>query len=169
MSEPTTTELTDPLDDDLERELAARAPKQRINKITFVLAGLLLVIGGFIAGSLVQKNSGGTTGSALPTGTNGRGGYFPAGGFGGGGTAQGGTGTRAGAATTGTVKLVDGTTIYITTSSGETVTVKTSDSTKVSVSQSSTLKSIRTGATVTVQGQTGADGTVTATTVTAQK
>ncbi len=169
MTEPTTVELTDPLDDDLERELAAKAPRRWVNKVTLVLAGLLLVIGGFVAGSLVQKNSGSTpTSAAAPGGlTAGRAG---SGGFGGGqGGAGGQAGTRPGAATTGTVKLVNGTTIYITTSSGETVTVKTTDDTKVSVSQSSTLKNIKAGSTVTIQGQTASDGTVTATTVTAQK
>src|SRR5262245_56468674 len=122
----------EPVEDDLERELAAKAPKQRINKITYVLAGLILVIGGFIAGSLVQKNSGtGTTATNTPTGGRVPGAYFGGGAGGnfpnfGGGTGNGGTGTgtgtgngggQGGSATTGTVKLVDGTTIYITTSS----------------------------------------------------
>ena len=166
--------------DDLERELAANAPRQRVNRITVVLAGLLLVIGGFVAGSLVQKSVG-SNNAAAPA--NGRAGQFGAGGFGagagggtgrGGGTGQaggqgGGTGAQPGAGTTGTVKLVDGTTIYLTTAAGEVVTVKTTGTTKVSTIQAGTLKNLKAGATVTVQGQTGTDGTVTATTVTAQK
>jgi hypothetical protein len=162
-------------DDDLERELAAHAPRQRVNRITFVLAGLLLVIGGFIAGSLVQKGIGGTGNSGATTASNGRSGNFGGGGFGAGsgprgGTGQAsGTGAPSGAGTTGTVKLVDGTTIYLTTAAGEVVTVKTTGTTKVSTTQAGSLKNLKAGATVTVQGQTGADGTVTATTVTAQK
>lgn len=167
--QPDLVELGAPGDDDLERQLAAKATRPKINKITFVLAGLLLIAGGFVAGSLVQKNSGSTTNAAAPNfGSNARGGAFGGGqGFpgAGGGT---GTGTRSGG-TTGTVKLIDGSTIYVTTAAGDTVIVKTSGDTKVSVSQSSTLKSLKAGQSVTIQGQTGSDGSVTATTVTAQK
>jgi hypothetical protein len=176
--QPDLVDLGAPGDDDLERQISAKATRPKINKLTFVLAGLLLIAGGFVAGSLVQKHSGNSSSNAafpnIGTGNNARGGYFGGGqGFPGAGTGTGngsgtGTGTRGGG-TTGTVKLIDGSTIYVTTASGDTVIVKTSGDTKVSVSQSSTLKSLKAGQSVTIQGQTGSDGSVTASTVTAQK
>jgi Cu/Ag efflux protein CusF len=74
-----------------------------------------------------------------------------------------------GNATTGTIKLVDGTTVYITLASGDIATVKTSASTTVRAEQSVKLNDLKVGQTVSVQGTTGSDGIITATTVTAQK
>src|SRR5207248_10869555 len=101
----------DPFGDDLTEQLAARAPRRLANRATVVLAGLVLVIGGFVAGAQVEKNFGrmpSATPTALPTGA----GRFAGGAGGaGGGAAPSPTG---GGATTGTVKFVDGTTVYIT-------------------------------------------------------
>jgi len=54
-----------------------------------------------------------------------------------------------------------GTTIYITTANGDTVVVKTDPNT--TITQPGTVKNLAVGATVTVTGQTGSDGSVTAT------
>jgi Domain of unknown function (DUF5666) len=147
-------ELTDdPFGDDLTEQLAARAPRRLANRTTVVLGGLVLLIGGFVAGAQVEKNFGHLPAAAatttFPT-------AFPSGFRGGGGGAGGG-----GNATTGTVKLVDGTTVYVTLANGDVVTVKTDANT--TISQPGTLKDLPVGATVTVTGQTGTDGTVTAT------
>src|SRR5256885_16708052 len=96
----------DPFEDDLTEQLAARAPGRLANRATVVLAGLVLVIGGFVAGAQVEKNFGhvggsGATPTAFPTG--GRAGFA--------GGAGGVAPSASGGATTGTVKFVDGTTV----------------------------------------------------------
>jgi len=63
------------------------------------------------------------------------------------------------------VKLVDGKTIYLQTSSGTVVQVKTDDSTKIQVAKEGTVKDLDAGSTVIVQGKPGANGTVKATSV----
>jgi len=162
----------DPFDDDLTGQLKARTPLKLTSRTTLALSGVVLVVAGFIGGVLVQKNFGTTT---TPAAANNRAGAFANGG-GGAGTGGGGTGTggagggAAGrSATTGTVKFIDGTTIYLTGSDGSTITVKTSSTTAVRVQQTGTAKDIPVGATVVVQGTADADGIITATQVTAQK
>jgi hypothetical protein len=168
--------------DGLAEELAHAAPKRWWNRGTVVLAGLVLLAGGFVGGLQAQKHWGtASTASGFPAGF----GAGAAGRYGGGtgrtgaGTYGGGTGQgtgQSGAATapaatgtTGTVKLVDGSTIYVQTSDGNVVTVNTNGKTTVSAATKSTLKSIKAGQTVTVQGAAGSDGTVTATSVTTSK
>jgi len=163
----TQDDLTAVPQDDLAAELEAAAPRKLVNKATVGLAGLALALGGFIAGAQVQKNTGTST-NATATGNRGAfagGGAFP--------TAfpqnGGGGQNRAGSATTGTVKLVDGTTVYVQTSSGDVVTVRTSASTAVQLAQTAKLSDLKAGASVTVEGTTSTDGSVTATKVTGQK
>ena len=157
----------DPFDDDLAEQLEQRAPRFTPNRLTLVLAAALLVVAGFVGGSLSQKQwGGGSTTPANPF-TAARGGPsgFPGLGASGG---PGGFGGQASAAAsiTGTVKLVDGTTVYIVTSDGRVITVKTSGSTSVQVAQKGSLADLSAGSTVTISGEAGADGTVTASTIT---
>jgi hypothetical protein len=154
--EPADDLADDPFADDLTEQLAARAPQRYTNKATIIFAGLVLLVGGFLAGAQVQKHFGATGGTGTPTTfpTSFRGGGF---GGGAGGNAAGGGGN----ATTGTVKLVDGSTVYVTTANGDIVIVHTNAST--TVSQPGALKDLTPGATVTVNGQTASDGSVTAT------
>src|SRR3954447_16645505 len=126
-------------DDELAQELAKAAPKKWWNKATIVLAAVVLLVGGFVGGLQAQKQWGtsstaGATGNRFPGAGTGSGRYgggagaygFPGGGnFPGGGTGTGaGQGapaagaTTAAAGTTGTVKLVDGDTIYVQTADG---------------------------------------------------
>ncbi|MDT4989772.1 MAG: hypothetical protein QOI74_3866 [Micromonosporaceae bacterium] len=170
----------DPFADDLSEQLAARAPRRYTTRTTVLLAGLVLLAGGFLAGAQVQKNFG-TPASAATNGaaTNpfaaggfaGRGGGGGAGGAGatgtGGQTGQAGTAAGAGAAvTTGTVKLVDGATVYVQTADGNLVTVRTNATTAVRIAQNGALTDLVPGATVSVEGPADATGTVTATKVT---
>ncbi|MEV6842240.1 DUF5666 domain-containing protein [Actinoplanes sp. NPDC051411] len=184
--------------DGLAEELAHAAPKRWWNRGTVVLAGLVLLAGGFVGGVQVQKNWGSTQsrGSGFPAGgfaagANGGAGRYGggtgrggAGAYGGGnlgggaasqaggaqaGGAQAGGAQAASSGTTGTVKLVDGSTIYVQTPDGNLVTVNTDGKTAVSAASKSSLKSIKAGQKVTVQGAAGSDGTVTATSVTTQK
>jgi hypothetical protein len=166
--------------DGLAEELAHAAPKRWWNRGTVVLAGLVLVAGGFVGGLQVQKHWGaGPPASGFPGVFNGAGGgagRYGAGGAGRGagayGVPGGGFGQSAPAAssgTTGTVKLVDGSTIYVQTPDGNLITVNTDAKTTVSAASKATVKSIKAGQKVTVQGATGSDGSVAATSVTAQK
>jgi hypothetical protein len=170
---------TDPFADDLSEQLAARAPRRYYTRATVVLAGLVLLAGGFLAGAQVQKNFGTpASGAGRSNGGNNAnlangfgGGRNGTGGFTGGGfTGGNGAGPGRGAApTTGTVKLVDGTTVYVQTADGGVVTVRTNGSTAVQVAQPGKLTDLTPGAQVTVQGSAAADGTVTATSVTTSR
>lgn len=171
------TAILTPVDDDpvddrdgLAAELAAAAPRRWWNRGTLALGLLTLVLAGFLGGLQVQKHFGATTSSAqsgMPTGFPGGG----AGAFGGRGMPSGApqTGSAAAAGTNGTVKLVDGTTIYVQTADGTVVTVKTGDSTDIKIATEGTLKDVKAGDSVTVQGAADAEGTVTATAVTSTK
>ncbi|WP_238019488.1 hypothetical protein KZZ52_00700 [Dactylosporangium sp. AC04546] len=165
--------LAEPIDDDLNARVAKAGPRRLANRATVVLAGLALLVVGFVAGAQVQKSygeapaatgpAGGANPAALASAFARNGGGFP--GQGGGGTGQQGQQSRS-SGITGTVKLVDGTTVYIETSDGNTVIVKTNGQTTVATPGA--LKDITAGSTVTVQGQ-NADGTVTATSITKTK
>jgi hypothetical protein len=165
-----------PFEGDLSEELAAEPPPRRRPPSATVLLGAgVLIVGGFLGGVQADRHWGAKqtpNASALinqlasrRTGEGGGGfrGQFPgAGAAGAGGGQRSGGGTGGG--TTGTVKLVDGDTIYVQTDTGI-VRVKTTKSTKVTVAKKSTATSLKTGSTVVVQGAPGQDGTVTATSV----
>jgi hypothetical protein len=144
--------------DDLTQELARVARRPWFNRGGMVLAGIVLAIAGFIGGVHVQRAYG--TGGAGQAGGAGQPGA--------GAQAAGGQagGQRAGGSTSGTVKLVDGTTVYLLTADGTIVTVKTTDATAILTAAKGTVKDLKAGATVTAIGPTGTDGAVTATTLT---
>ncbi len=168
--------------DDLDDELLLPTRRRRIGPLTSVLI-LVLVAGlGVYGGIWYQKNHGhsstastasivsalasrfgaaGRTGAGTGTGTGGTG-------RSGAGTGSfGGFGGAGGGSTVGTVKLVDGNTIYLTQTDGSIVRVNTTPSgTTVSKTVSSSVSAIQPGETLVVQGSTGSDGTVTATRVT---
>jgi len=167
---PETDELTigladDPFADDLDEQLAAREPRRWATRTTMVLAGLALLVGGFLAGAQTQKHFG--VAASAGTGRGQSAGNAAA--FAGGGR-QGATQTGGAAATTtGTVKLVDGTTVYVQTSDGRLITVRTNGSTVVQTVQSGALGDLAPGAQVSVEGPAASDGTVTATKVSRTK
>jgi hypothetical protein len=89
-----------------------------------------------------------------------------------GGSDQGGADQSGGAqpamgGTVGTVKMVDGTTLYVQTDAGETITVRTGADTTVKVSQTASLESITSGLPVTVEGVPDSEGVISATAITA--
>ena len=172
---------------DIGAELAA-PPRRKLPWLSLLLAAGVVAAAGFAGGALVEKNgnsgsssaasafaklrsgaTGGTTG-----GTTGEGGFSRAGGATGASGASGaagaggfgGFGGAAGGATSGTVKLVDGNTIYVTNSSGNIVKITTGSSTTVSIAQSGTVNQLQPGQTVTVRGTTDSSGNVAATSVT---
>jgi hypothetical protein len=172
-----------PQTDDLAVALAARPAKAKLPRVTLALGAAVLICAGFIGGALVEKHSGGTTagrgaafgGAAFTGGGFSGGGFAGRGGFGAGagtgtGTGAGtGTGTTgAGGGITGTITVVSGNTLYVTSSSGTVYTIQISGTTAISVAQSGTVGDLKAGQSVTVSGSAGTNGDVTATTITAK-
>ncbi|WP_328606063.1 hypothetical protein OG943_39790 [Amycolatopsis sp. NBC_00345] len=178
---PVTAELspeeivaTPAVEGDLNQEMKRVA--KPFGKATLVLAGLLVIALSFAGGAWTHAalgSSSGSGGTARAGGTaGGARGFGTGAGTGTGtetGTGQPGTGTGAGGArgaagrgTVGTVEKVDGTTVTLKTAQGGDVTVSTSDSTTVGLTQPGKLSDLKPGATVTVQGRAGTDGTVAA-------
>ena len=148
---------------DIAGELAA-PPRRKLPWLTLALAGGVIAAVAFAGGAMVEKNNKPATTTAAAGGFAGftRG---AAGGTGATGTGGLGTGTAGGGATTGTVKLVDGSTVYLTDSSGNIVKVTTGSSTKVTLSSTGKVGDLKAGQTVTVRGTTDSSGNLAATTV----
>jgi hypothetical protein len=154
--------------------LPARSRKG-IPRVTAVLGIGLLAAATFLAGIEAQKQWGGSSSNA---GRFGRGALFGAGtGTGTGtGTATGTGGAQGapgggffrrggGGLTVGTVKLVQGSTIYVTTASGNTVKVSVPAKTSITKSVTTKLSGIHVGDAVTAIGTTSSDGVIKATSV----
>jgi hypothetical protein len=168
--------IEEPDHDGLSGELAAAAPKRWWNRGTVGLGVALLLMGGFLGGVQAQKQWGtsATAASGFPAGGMGRtgGGGFPrTGASGAPGAVPQETAATAGASggTTGKVKLVNGKTIYVETEDGTVVTVKTDGTTTISTATKGKLSDVKAGQSITVEGAAAADGSVTATKVTATK
>ncbi|MFC7532789.1 hypothetical protein [Actinoplanes sp. GCM10030250] len=145
----------------LSAELEAAAPRRWWNRGTIGLGVAALLMGGFLGGVQAEKQ----WGAAEPAATSG----FPGGGMRGfprAGSSAAPQTSPAATGTTGKVKLVNGKTIYLETGDGTVVTVKTGGETTVSTARRGKLSDVRAGDSVTVQGATADDGTVTATSVT---
>jgi hypothetical protein len=83
-----------------------------------------------------------------------------------GGRGGGGIGEfAAGNATIGTIKLIDGGTVYVQTPEGDIVQVSTSTGTKVTASSTVPIKDLQPGETVIVEGAKNSRGGVTATSI----
>jgi len=135
-----------------------------MNQLTAGMIVVIGVLGGFYLGA--KYGQGHPTPSATPVAatTSGAGtgtGRFAGGGAGFGGGAGGG---GIAPAVAGTVTAVNGTTITVTDRTGRAVKVDVSGA-RITRTQQGTAADLTENATVTVVGQTGADGTVTAQTV----
>ena len=148
-------------------------PAQRrkgVPRATAILGVGLLAAATFLAGIEAQKQWGGSSSSGLGTrgaaigagagtGTTGaNGGTQGARGAGGGFFGRGGGGFTAG-----TVKLVQGSTIYVTTTNGNVVKVSVPSSTAITKSVTTKLSGVHPGDTVTAIGTTSSDGVIKAT------
>jgi hypothetical protein len=166
-------------DDDLQRLLADRAPRRRLPWVTALLVAAILLSVGYVAGGYHYSHSG-SSGNGFSAARGAVPGAGALGGLGnaapgaGSGSSAGGTGSAggsgpqagAGGATIGTVKLVDGNNVYLTTTSGATVKVTLAKGGTVAVSKKGSLADLTPGSTVVVVGRTASDGTVIATAVT---
>lgn len=129
-----------------------------------VLAGLVAVAAGFIGGIVTAQatDDSDTASASLPDGitlpeglTTGSGGFDT-------GSIPGGAG---GGAVSGTVKLVDGRTVYVTDQSGETVRIQVDRDTKVRYLSPGDVTDLKPGDAVTVDGETARSGEVRADTI----
>jgi len=149
-------------------------PAQRrkgVPRATAILGVCLLAAATFLAGIEAQKQWGGSSSSA---GLGARGAAFGAGAGTGTTGANGGTqgargagggffGRGGGGFTAGTVKLVQGSTIYVTTTNGNVVKVSVPSSTAITKSVTTKLSGVHPGDTVTAIGTTSSDGVIKAT------
>ncbi|MDY0811058.1 hypothetical protein [Kitasatospora purpeofusca] len=162
---------------DVTAELAA-PPRRRLPWVPLVLSAAVIATTAFAGGVWYQRDQGpdrasGASGrtaaagaqqprpGATGTGQSGnrRNGQGAQGGQGGqnGGQGTGGGQGGQGGFTRGTVKAVDGTTVYLTDANGNTVKVTTGDSTKVQLNKEGKVGDLQPGQSVTVVG-TPADG-----------
>ncbi|MBO1417332.1 DUF5666 domain-containing protein [Streptomyces sp. FH025] len=149
---------------DVSAELAA-PPRRKLPWLSLVLAGGVIATGAFAGGVWFQQNhgSGGSSGrspraAAAPAAAGS--GYGQNAGRRGGqgqGQGQGQGGGQAGFAR-GTVKAVDGNTVYLTDSNGNTIKVTTGEATKVQLNKEGKVADLLPGQSVTVVGTPDASG-----------
>ena len=171
--------LSSPLDDD-DAELTAvltRRPRAKLPSLTLALAAIVVASAGFLGGAMVGKHYGssGSGNLAAFRGLAARASASASGGTGGTGAGTGsGTGSGFGGrgglfgggnATVGTIKLIDGRTVYVQTTAGDIVQVATSAGTKVTVSSTVPVKDLQPGETVIVQGSKNSSGAIAATSI----
>jgi hypothetical protein len=171
--------LSSPLaddDDDLTAVLTRR-PRAKLPSITLILVAIVVASAGFLGGALVGKHYGSSSSGNLAAAFRGlaaRASSSASAGSGAGGTGTGaggsGTGGRGGLfgggnATIGTIKLIDGGTVYVQTTAGDIVQVATSAGTKVTVSSTVPVKDLQPGETVIVQGSKNSSGAIAATSI----
>ena len=152
----------------LAAELLARRRK-RLPMLTLALIVLVAAVAAFIGGIEANKHWGksSTSSSGIPSSVAAA---FAGRGFPGGASSRAGAGGfpafGAANATTGTVTLIKGVTIYVTNAAGNTFLVKTSARSRVSKSVSGSVKTIHPGDSVTVTGSQNKDGSISARQVT---
>jgi hypothetical protein len=164
--------LSSPLDNDDElTAVLTRRPRAKLPSLTLVLVALVVASAGFLGGIVVGKHYGssGSAASAFSRFAAGasataRTGSGPGAGLGGRGGGAGGE-FAAGNATIGTIKLIDGSTVYVQTPIGDIVQVSTSAGTKVTASSTVRVKDLQPGETVIVEGSKNSTGGVTATSI----
>jgi hypothetical protein len=138
-------------------------PGVRLRLPTAILCALFLAAAGLWGGSVLQKKEGGSTATGgLSAGARSALSRLA------GSNASTGSPFGSGAnATTGTVTDIIGNTLYVTNASGNLVRVKLSSSATVTRNATSSLSGLKPGDTVTIQGTTPVDGSMTASSVAA--
>jgi hypothetical protein len=168
--------LSSPLDDGDEiTAVLTRRPRAKLPSLTLVLAAIVVASAGFLGGALVGKHYGssssGNLAAAFSRLAGARAGATASAGSGSSGSGSGsGFGGRSGLfgggnATIGTIKLIDGGTVYVQTTAGDIVQVATSAGTKVTVSSTVPVKDLQPGETVIVEGSKNSSGAIAATSI----
>jgi hypothetical protein len=183
METPTDLTLPEPgtawAEFDEDSPLPPRKPKA-FTRTSLVLTFVLVLGVGFAVGARVQKSQAPAvaaspltatraartgTGTGATTGT----GSGSGAGFGAGAGASGGAGGAGGAGgggnTVGSVKLVDGGSVYIQTTAGDVIKVTPGAGASVLVSKAGTVADFKPGDTIIVQGTADADGNIAATSI----
>ena len=163
--------LSSPLEDD-DDDLTAvltRRPRAKLPSLTLVLAAIVVASAGFLVGALVGKHYGSSGSGNLAAAFSRLAGpraRATAGAGGGTGSGFGGRGGLFGGnATIGTIKLIDGATVYVQTTAGVIVQVATSAGTSVTVSSTVPVKDLKPGETVIVEGSKNSSGAIAATSI----
>jgi hypothetical protein len=148
---PVVDEFGEDLGDEPE-PLPISARRRRLSVVTAVLALAAMGAAGFYAGVVVQKHQKSPTSTAAAAqafasrvGRAGAGGGF---------AGAGGANRVAG-----TVKLIDGSNIYVTDAQGNTVKVATGSGAQFSKTVAGALADVKIGDRISVSGPQGADGT----------
>jgi hypothetical protein len=123
-----------------------------------VLSALLLLVAGLSLGAYLQRGRPSSSSSSLAS-------LFGSAGAPGAATGLSGLAKAAAKETSGTVTDIEGSTLYITTSSGSLVAVKVTSATTIDRNASTTLSGLKPGDTVTVQGTKEKNGSVAASSV----
>lgn len=151
-------------DDDLWPAHAQRSGL-RVQLPTAILVVLLVAAAGIWGGATLEKRHGSGTTAATSSGLAALRAARTR------GAASGAPGAAAGATASsgasGTVTVLQGDTLWLTAANGSLVKVKLTNTTTVTRNAGSTKSALRPGDTVTVQGATGKNGTVTASSVSA--
>jgi hypothetical protein len=150
-------------------ELPARPRRQLLAPIPIALSIVLMTACGFIGGVLVEKGQTSSSSTAAGSGPAGLASRFAAlRGAGASGTGASGAGRLGGFAgafgntTAGEVAFVSGSTLYVTTAEGTTVEVTSTPASAVTKTVKADVHDIHPGETVVVRGAKGANGAVSA-------
>ena len=169
--------LSSPLDDDDLTAVLTRRPRAKLPSMTLILAAIVVLGAGFLGGALVGKHYGSSSSGSLAAefgrlaatraGASASASASPgaSGGTGSGFAGRGGGAFGGGNATVGTIKLIDGATVYVQTTAGDIVQVATSAGTKVTVSNTVPVKDLQPGETVIVEGSKNSSGAISATSI----
>jgi hypothetical protein len=126
--------LSSPLDDRGDDELTAvltRRPRAKLPSLTLILVAIVVASAGFLGGAMVGKHYGSSSSGNLAAAFSRFAGARASATASAGAGSGSGLGGRAGGlfgggnATVGTIKLVDGSTVYVQTTAGDIVSVAT--------------------------------------------
>jgi hypothetical protein len=167
--------LSSPLDDDDLTAVLTRRPRAKLPSMTLALAAIVVLSAGFLVGAMVGKHYGNSGSSNLAAefrglaatraGASASPSAGASGSAGSGFAGRGGGAFGGGNATIGTIKLIDGATVYVQTTAGDIVQVATSAGTKVTVSTTVPVKDLQPGETVIVEGSKNSKGGIAATSI----
>jgi hypothetical protein len=151
-------------------EFGPPTTRGRLPRLTAALLVALLVAGGFVTGAVVQRQFGATATATSPFPSPGSGGFPDFSGGAPSGTSgqagQGGSGASGTDNVIGTVVSVTGNTVTVKDFGGTTHQIQATGSTDIQHTAPTTLTDLTKGSTVVVTGRTGADGSLSATTIT---